>query len=189
METWLPIPGYEGAYEVSNQGRVRSLDRLDAGGRRRTGKLRSLTRQPSGHFTVALRVNRVRQTFLVHHLVLLAFIGPRPDGMEGCHWDDNPANNHLANLRWDTRSANVRDSVRNGTHHMARVTHCPQGHAYTPENTYLYPPTGRRACRECRRIYRETHAEVRRAKGREYMRKRRAQAKASQTTTTTEQAA
>lgn len=184
METWLPIPGYEGIYEVSDRGRVRSLDRLDSRGRRRKGRLRRLIMQPSGHFTVSLCREAEHQGFLVHHLVLLAFVGPRPDGMEGCHWDDNPANNHLANLRWDTRSANVRDSVRNGTHHMARATHCPQGHEYTPENTYQYPQ-GNRACRECRRIYREEHAEVRRAKGREYMRKRRAQAKASQTTTTT----
>lgn len=179
METWLPIPGYEGAYEVSDRGRVRSLARLDARGRRRTGKLRSLVRQPSGHFTVALCTNRVQRKFLVHHLVLLAFVGPRPAGQEGCHWDDDPANNHLTNLRWDTRAANVRDSVRNGTHHMARRSHCPQGHEYTPENTYLYPPDDRRACRECRRIYRETHAEERRIKGREYGRRKRAEAKSA----------
>lgn len=179
-EEWRAIPGHEGAFEVSSHGRVRSLSRLDAQGRRRVGKMRRLVRQPSGHFTVALRFNRVRQTFLVHHLVLLAFVGPRPDGMEGCHWDDNPGNNRLENLRWDTRSANCLDSVRNGTHHMARVTHCPQGHAYTPENTYSYPG-GNRACRECRRIYRETHVDERRAKGREYMRRKRAANKAAKT--------
>jgi hypothetical protein len=108
-------------------------------------------------------------------------VGPRPEGLEGCHWNDDPTDNRVDNLRWGTRSANVLDSVRNGTHHMARRTHCPQGHAYTPENTYLYPPDGRRACRECRRIYRETHAEERRAKGREYMRRKRAEVKAETT--------
>lgn len=185
MEDWRPIPGYEGVYEVSDFGRVRSLDRLDSRGRRRTGKPRSLIKQPSGHFTVSLCLNAEHQGFLVHHLVLLAFVGPCPDGMEGCHWDDDPSNNRLENLRWDTRSANQLDSVRNGTHHMARRTHCPQGHEYTPANTYLYPPDDRRACRECRRIYRETHAEERRMKSREYRRRKRAEAK----TKTTEKAA
>lgn len=177
-ENWLPVVGHEGRYEVSDLGRVKSLSRLDASGRRRTERLLAQRRQPSGHLTVALYANRARQDVQVHWLVLEAFIGPRPEGLDGCHWDDDPANNRLDNLRWDTRAANVRDSVRNGTHHMARVTHCPQSHPYTPENTYNYP-AGNRACRECRRIYRETHAEERRTKGREYMRRKRAEARAT----------
>lgn len=177
-EQWLPVVGYEGRYEVSDLGRVKSLSRRDAQGRRRAERLLAPRRQPSGHLTVALYADRVRRDVQVHWLVLEAFIGPRPEGMHGCHWDDDPGNNRLDNLRWDTRGANVRDSVRNGTHHMARVTHCPQGHPYAPENTYTYP-AGNRACRECRRIYRETHAEERRAKGRAYMRRRRAAAKAT----------
>lgn len=185
-ETWVPVAGYEGRYEVSDLGRVRSLTRKNSRGRLRQGRLLRPRKTSRDHLSVAFYVDRVRRDFQIHHLVLEAFVGPRPDGMEGCHWDDDPANNSLDNLRWDTRSANVLDSVRNGTHHMARVTHCPQGHPYTPENTYSYP-AGNRACRECRRIYREAHAEERRAKGREYMRKRRAMAQAA--TTTTEKAA
>jgi hypothetical protein len=180
MEAWKPVPGYEGAYEVSDAGQVRSLDRLDARGRRRTGKQLSLRKQPSGHLTVSLCLDRLPRSFQVHHLVLMAFVGPRPEGMEGCHYDDNPSNNHLDNLRWDTRSANQLDSVRNGTHHMAARTHCPKGHEYTAGNTYLYP-TNRRACRECRRAYREERAQERRAKGREYMRGKRAAGKTSTT--------
>lgn len=52
----------------------------------------------------------------VHRLVLLAFVGPCPRGMECCHWDGNRANNKLANLRWDTRRANHSDKIRHGTH-------------------------------------------------------------------------
>lgn len=58
--------------------------------------------------------------FFVHDLVLLAFVGPRPDGMEACHSPDHDrSNNALSNLRWDTHSANTRDSMRHGTHFRA----------------------------------------------------------------------
>lgn len=175
-ENWRPVPGYS-AYEVSDLGRVRSVSRIDAAGKRRRGRMRSLTTMHSGHLSVTLRGEEGRRRFLVHHLVLMAFVGPRPVGMEACHWNDKPSDNRLVNLRWDTRSANQLDSVRNGTHHVARRTHCPQGHEYTPENTYMYPGN-RRACRECRRQYREAHREERLVKGREYMRTRRAHLRA-----------
>jgi hypothetical protein len=49
----------------------------------------------------------------VHLLVLEAFVGPRPPGLEGCHANDIKADNRLVNLRWDTRKSNTRDKVRN----------------------------------------------------------------------------
>lgn len=52
---------------------------------------------------------------LVSHLVLTAFVGPRPEGKECCHWDGNPLNNSLENLRWDTHKSNMRDNIRIGT--------------------------------------------------------------------------
>jgi HNH endonuclease len=64
----------------------------------------------------------------IHTLVLNAFIGPCPPGLEGCHWDDDGTNNKLENLRWDTHSANVLDSVRNGTH--ARLSGEENGSAF-----------------------------------------------------------
>lgn len=174
---WRPIPGYPG-YEVSDEGVVRSCSRKDARGRQR----HTLTLRPRvgrrGHLYVALYSGGVRRDVGVHHLVLEAFIGPRPAGFDACHWNDLPGDNRVANLRWDTRAANVADSMRNGTHRMADVTACPQGHPYTPENTYAYP-SGARACRQCRAAYREQHREERRLKGREYMRRRRAEAKQS----------
>lgn len=48
--------------------------------------------------------------------MLTAFVGPCPDGMEGCHNDGDPHNNRLDNLRWDTRANNARDAIRHGTH-------------------------------------------------------------------------
>lgn len=177
-ENWLPVVGFEGSYEVSDMGRVRSVDRLDTRGRHRRGRMRSLVIMRSGHLTVTLRVDGRRVRKLVHHLVLEAFVAPRPAGLDGCHWNDNPQDNRPENLRWDTRSANILDSVRNGTHSLANKTHCPQGHAYTPANTYMYPG-GSRACNECRRIYREEHAEQRRSWNRDYMRRKRVSAKAA----------
>lgn len=172
-ERWRPVPGYEGFYQVSDRGSVLSLARLDARGRRRQERILRLHRARSGHLSVALCRNGERQNYLVHHLVLMAFIGPRPVGMEGCHWNDVPDDNRVENLRWDTRSSNLLDCVRNGGHHMANRTHCPKGHEYTPENTYTYPG-GSRACNECRRAYRELHRDERREKGRAYMRAKRA---------------
>lgn len=65
-----------------------------------------------GHLFVSLGkcANRA-----VHRLVLEAFVGPCPPGMEACHNDGSPANNHLPNLRWDTRKANIADCIRHGT--------------------------------------------------------------------------
>lgn len=51
----------------------------------------------------------------VHHLVLEAFIGPRPPGLQACHNDGNKLNNAVTNLRWDTCKANAADRVRHGT--------------------------------------------------------------------------
>jgi len=175
-ERWRAIPGYEGSYEVSDHGRVRGLPRVCQYGRRRAGKILASHIAKSNHRYVRLCRDGKHQRFGIHVLVLTVFVGPRPAGLFACHWDDDPTNNRLSNLRWATRSENVLDSVRNGTHTMTRRTHCPYGHEYTPENTYQYPQ-GNRACNECRRAYRESHREERRAKGREYMRRRRAQAR------------
>jgi hypothetical protein len=53
---------------------------------------------------------------LVHHLILEAFVGPRPAGLIGCHNDGNPQNNWPSNLRWDTHASNSADMLAHGTH-------------------------------------------------------------------------
>lgn len=126
IEAWRPVVGHEADYEVSDLGRVRSLDRvksyrrLDARGpimRTHRGKILSPGTLKSGHQFVELgRGNG----FCVHVLVLEAFIGPAPDGMECCHYDDDPAHNHLTNLRWDTRAANMADFKRNYGRHQGQ---------------------------------------------------------------------
>ncbi|OKH70800.1 hypothetical protein EB72_24710 [Mycobacterium sp. SWH-M1] len=84
---------------------------------------------------------------LVHRMVLEAFHGPCPPGMVAAHWDDDPRNNAIGNLRWATPSENAYDAVRNGSHHFANKTHCPQGHPYDAANTRVY--RGRRYCKSC----------------------------------------
>lgn len=69
-----------------------------------------------GYPCVGLRVNGLRRIFRVHALVLTAFIGPRPDGYEGCHFPDrSPLNCNLWNLRWGTRESNIEDQITHGT--------------------------------------------------------------------------
>ena len=118
-EIWKPIPGYEGLYEVSDQGRVRSLDALiecygPVKGRYtslRKGKLLRPGRMPSGHVSVA--IGR-RNSLCVHTLVLLAFVGPAPKGYECRHLNGNPSDNRLENLCWGTRSENIKDKTLHG---------------------------------------------------------------------------
>lgn len=150
-EVWKPVPGYEGLYEVSNLGNVRSLARVDAqGGNRRQRMLKPSRMDVRGHRGIKLRRDGAVKSRYVHQLVLEAFIGPRPDGMEACHWNDIPDDNRLENLRWATKSANRHDCVRNGGDPNARKTHCHRGHPFNNENTRIY--AGRRHCMKCQRI-------------------------------------
>lgn len=109
-ETWLPVVGYEGFYEVSDHGRVRSLDRVEQinnrwGPMTRVKKGKVLTPgSRRGYLNVDLRAPGERpRHHLVHRLVARAFLGPHPDG-KGLvlHRDDDPADNRVGNLRWGT---------------------------------------------------------------------------------------
>lgn len=119
---WRDVPGYEGNYQVSNLGEVLSVRRRV---RNRNGyfwtkgKMLKPTRVTSGHLMVGLYTTGIyKATWAsVHRLVLLAFVGPCPDGMEACHFPDiDKTNNRLDNLRWDTHKANVQDSIIQGAH-------------------------------------------------------------------------
>lgn len=163
---WLPIPGYEGAYEVSDDGRVWSVRRPVCSYVTQAGKRISDFRYCGGHVmqqavnrygypAVGLRIFGKKRSFTVHRLVLEAFVGPCPDGMEACHKNDDPTDNRLVNLRWGSHVSNIEDRDRG----RVPISHCKRaGHAYTPENTYV-DRKGRRHCREC---YRKDDRERRR---------------------------
>jgi hypothetical protein len=154
-ERWRPVPEWEGAYEVSDKGRVRSLDRMvrtHHDGRRlaRGQILKPSPASKYGHQKVAFTNGAgVYRNFQVHQLVMRAFVGPCPDGMEVRHLDSTPWNNVLSNLTYGTRVENARDRVENGTDKNARKTNCPTCDLpYDDENTYRYK--GARQCRNCR---------------------------------------
>lgn len=153
-ESWAPVEGFEGYYEVSDAGRVRSLTRnvegVDGRVTRIQGKILKPSRMQTGHMWLALYRDGLPSYRAVYHLVLRAFVGPAPVGAEGCHRNGDPSNNSVANLRWGTRSTNVLDSVEHGTHGMSRRTHCPSNHEYTEENIYRAPSRpNARYCRAC----------------------------------------
>lgn len=153
MTEWRAIPGYVGSYEVSDDGQVRSMARYVQMGRgkgylrRIPESLRSLYVDKAGYMRVTLKRAGVAKSHLVHHLVLEAFVGPRPAGTECRHLNGQPSDNRLTNLQWVTSSENSYDVVRHGHHHAANKTHCKNGHEFTPENT-LKTKSGR-ACRTC----------------------------------------
>lgn len=155
-ERWLPVVGWVGYYDVSDLGRVRSVARLIVRGNGSPYRVPARTlkheRNDDEHVRVTLYRDGTGFTRLVHRLVLEAFVGPCPDGMEGCHWDDDPKNNPLSNLRWDTLSANRHDMVRNGRHHGARKDQCPADHLLQlPNLTAASVREGARDCLACNR--------------------------------------
>lgn len=129
-ESWKDVPGYEGKYQVSDIGRVRSIART------RRGKGNCIRQVPArvllgtvspvtGYVVVGLYRDAVQRQYGVHQLVLMAFVGPCPEGMEGCHFPDSTrTNNNLSNLRWDTHANNNRDReyAKGEHHHAAKLT-------------------------------------------------------------------
>lgn len=115
---WKPVLGYEGYYSVSNTGLVRSEDRtIYTRGFPyvRKGEIMKpfdKVGQNQKYKRVNLRRDAGRITKYVHTLVLEAFVGPKPEGMEACHFPDaDPSNNNLSNLRWGTRRDNSDDRL------------------------------------------------------------------------------
>ena len=116
-EIWRDIPGYEGRYQASNLGRIRSLDRRVPCCRGATRLTKGKVLKPSGqkadpHLRVVLGHGAPGST--VHSLVALTFIGPCPSGQEVRHLDGNPLNNRVDNLAYGTRGENILYVLRVG---------------------------------------------------------------------------
>jgi hypothetical protein len=159
-EEWQSVVGAELGYEVSTHGRVRSIDRIvlsvsKSGKLVQTphrGKLLNPVFNNYGYLTVWIRPpDQVckRRRMQIHRLVTAAFVGPCPAGMEVCHNDGDRSNNHLWNLRYDTRSGNHLDKVRHGTSPLLR-THCSNGHELSGDNLKV-TFDGNKVLRRCRR--------------------------------------
>lgn len=156
-ECWLPAPGYEGFYDVSDHGNVRGCRRTvgarDGGTKVIKSKPMKLTAMKSGHLSVEFQRETTRKRFLVHRVVLTVFVGYAPQGTEGCHRNGVPYDNRLENLYWGTRSENMFDTVRHGTNYWSSRTHCKRGHEFTPENTQPRRTGSGRECIACRHIW------------------------------------
>ena len=121
-EEWRDIPGYEGRYQASNFGRIRSVDRYVRGQNPYTGELfmrrlkgkvlRPSDAKSNNHYFVVL--GHKANGSQVHALVALAFIGERPTGMDIRHLDGDPKNNRVDNLCYGTRTDNILDVYRVG---------------------------------------------------------------------------
>ena len=122
MENWKQIVGFEGLYEVSDLGRVRSSDRMSKAKlgsyRKQSGKLILGGTNSRGYRLCLLYpAEGKRKTVYFHHLVLKTFVGDPLPSQEACHNDGNKQNNRLDNLRWDTHVSNCEDREKHGTNH------------------------------------------------------------------------
>lgn len=146
-EEWADIPGYEGTYKVSTHGRVWSAPR-----RNKRGGPYLKPAYDKGYPFVNLHAGNGQSIRRVHILVMLAFVGPPQEGQEVRHLDGDPGNPHLSNLRYGTKSENMLDQVRHGTHFKKYRTHCPHNHPYVEGNLYFKPSQpGIRRCLTCKR--------------------------------------
>lgn len=155
-ELWLPITDWSG-YEVSDHGRWRSVDRVirtSRGERYCQGRILRQFVDSKGYCYARARPHGKLVTRLIHALVLEAFVSPCPPGLECCHDDGNPGNNHVSNLRWDTHLANMADVRRHGRDPRLNRTICSRGHRLEQPN--LDPRQlrlGKRLCRACRNAH------------------------------------
>jgi hypothetical protein len=159
-ETWRAVVGFEGAYEVSDRGNVRSLDRMIANpypGRQtryRISKGRTLKpgiAKGGGYPYVNLTDPKSgrRKSYHVHRIVLWTFVGPMPTGMVTRHINGIPADNRLENLAYGTPKENAADMIEHGTSRRFQ-TNCKRGHELSGDNMRVLA-SGSRLCKACQR--------------------------------------
>jgi hypothetical protein len=112
MENWKTIPGFS-KYEVSDLGRIRNI---------RLQTIRNPYINLQGYYQITLSGDsNKRQTRMVHQLVLLAFVGPRPEGLVTRHLDGDKLNNKPSNLKYGTPSENMADTLNHGSHPFQKL--------------------------------------------------------------------
>jgi hypothetical protein len=144
-EIWFPVRDWEELYEVSSCGRARSLPRQTRRGLR-GGNFLKLQADRKGYLYIAMsREGEITRGY-IHQLVCEAVNGPCPDEFEARHLNGENQDNSPSNLEWGTKSENMLDSVRHGTHRNSRKERCPKHGC-----EYFFLKDGRRNCRKCAR--------------------------------------
>ena len=152
IEIWKDIPGFEGSYQVSNKGRVKSCFRIvirEPGIKQPIAeRILKFNTNGENYLCVSLRKNKQTITCLVHRLVLEAFVGPCPVGMECRHYP-NPrkSDNNLENLQWGTPKENGQDQIRFGL----------SAHSEETKEKIRLALTGKKHTEERRAALREGH--------------------------------
>ena len=148
-EEWRVIEGYPD-YQISNFGKIKSFKKDKNG-----YDLKYMSTN-FGHCLVDLfNVNHKGKKFLVHQLVLKAFVGPKPEGMVCNHKDGNKKNNCIDNLEYCTQQYNNQHALDTGlrkmpsgnSHWNGKRKFCKNGHEFSDDNTYEWD--GHRICRRC----------------------------------------
>lgn len=148
---WKDVPGYEGYYQVSDAGDIKSLTRMGWNGRGRyliEGQMIAPQPCEKGYLAVGLNREGRYRRHLVHRVVMAAFVGP--DERQVRHKNGDPADNRLVNLEYGTNAENQVDSVNHGTHYQARKTECKHGHPFNEANTLHYINAKGKPARSCR---------------------------------------
>lgn len=133
MENWKDISGFEGIYQVSDKGRVRSLDRKDNIGNTHKGKILVSQKRPNGYLCVHLSKNGKSKWLSVHRLVAEAFIEKTDEAHNIVnHIDNDPSNNNASNLEWTSYKGNMQLASIQG-----RMKGCPDNLAGTHERNKI----------------------------------------------------
>ena len=119
VEIWKAIPGYDGVYEASTLGRIRTIDRMVRGVygsmQIKKGRIRKPSVAWTGYHNVTFwKDGKSIRAEMVHRVVLRTFVGPPAPGQDADHINFDRSDNRLENLRWLTRKENINHSDRAG---------------------------------------------------------------------------
>lgn len=162
-EEWRPIPGFP-RHAVSSEGRFRPhADRDDF------LAASDLATDTDGYprMWVSDGTKAGGRHMSLHTAVMLAFCGPRPDGLVTRHLNGIKTDARVANLTYGTHSENMQDMLRLGEHYLASRTICKRGHELSPENTRVEATSRHRHCRTCDRTQQSIRRRKQRAAARE----------------------
>lgn len=113
-EIWKNLPEYEGLYQVSNKGRVKSLHTMKGMCPIKSGHIKKPTKSKFGYLRTGLHKDHKVKVIHIHRLIMMAFVGPVPEGKNVNHIDGNKENNHLENLEYVTKSENILHAYNTG---------------------------------------------------------------------------